>query len=177
MCTSAPSPQKKIGEGAFFSERRGGCTVLWPRGEYSWEFLVGVCRRILQILTLFQTKKCNFPHPFSDQTSKIHTCFQTWPLRRNYVIITWNRAQTKKLFKSIWNSHISVSYCLYSFGIKTINTLKHSSSSLKNHIRFHTKMDKVDTRFQTKPSQRLSASLVFITCPTAFLTLSTAKNV
>ena len=50
--------------------------------------LVGVCRPVLQILTLFQTKKCNFPHPFSDQTSKIHTRFQTWPLDRNYVIIT-----------------------------------------------------------------------------------------
>ena len=54
----------------------------------SWEFLVGVCRPVLQILTRFQTKKCNFPHPFSDQTSKIHTRFQTWPLGRNYVIIT-----------------------------------------------------------------------------------------
>ena len=43
---------------------------------------------VLQILTLFQTKTCNFPHPFSDQTSKIHTRFQTWPLARNYVIIT-----------------------------------------------------------------------------------------
>ena len=32
-----------------------------------------------QILTLFQTKKCHFPHLFSDQTSKIHTPFQTWP--------------------------------------------------------------------------------------------------
>ena len=39
-------------------------------GGYSWEFLVGVCRPVLQILTLFQTKKCHFPHPFSDQTSK-----------------------------------------------------------------------------------------------------------
>ena len=57
-------------------------------GRYSWEFLVGVCRPVLQILTLFQTKKCNFPHPFSDQTSKIHTRFQTCPLGRNYVIIT-----------------------------------------------------------------------------------------
>ena len=37
------------------------------RGGYSWEFLVGVCYPVLQILTLFQTKKCNFPHPFSDQ--------------------------------------------------------------------------------------------------------------
>ena len=58
------------------------------REGYSWEFLVGVCRPVLQILTLFQTKKCHFPHPFSDQTSKIHTRFQTWPLGRNYVIIT-----------------------------------------------------------------------------------------
>ena len=30
--------------------------------------LVGVCRPVLQILTLFPTKKCHFPHPFSDQT-------------------------------------------------------------------------------------------------------------
>ena len=42
-------------------------------GRYSWEFLVGVCRPILQILTLIQTKKGNFPHPFSDLISKIHT--------------------------------------------------------------------------------------------------------
>ena len=52
------------------------------RGGYSWEFLAGVC------LTLFQTKKCHFPYLFSDQTSKIHTRFQTLPLGRNYVIIT-----------------------------------------------------------------------------------------
>ena len=37
---------------------------------------------------LFQTKNCNFPHLFSDQSSKIHAHFQTWPLGRNYVIIT-----------------------------------------------------------------------------------------
>ena len=36
-------------------------------------------------------QKCHFPDPFSDQTS-----FQTWPLGRNYVIITKIRAQTKK---------------------------------------------------------------------------------
>ena len=57
---------------------------------YSGEFLAGVCRpaRFSKSWPLFQTKKCNFPQPFSDQTSKIHTRFQTWPLRRNYVIIT-----------------------------------------------------------------------------------------
>ena len=38
------------------------------------EFLAGVC------LTLFQIKKYHFPYLFSDQTSKIHTRFQTWSL-------------------------------------------------------------------------------------------------
>ena len=33
-------------------------------------------------------KKCHFPHSFSDQTHKIHTGFHTWPLDRNYVIIS-----------------------------------------------------------------------------------------
>ena len=44
-----------------FPPRKGGGGV-----AYSWEFLVRVCRPVLQILTLFQTKKCHFPYPFSD---------------------------------------------------------------------------------------------------------------
>ena len=79
---------------------------------YSWEFLVGVCRLFPLIPTLLQTKKCNFPHPFSDQTSKIHTRFQTWALGGNYVIITYIRAQTNKFFKFISNSHIFLSFLL-----------------------------------------------------------------
>ena len=43
----------------------------WGRG-YSLEFLVGVCRLVLQILTLFQTKKINVIS---------HTCFLTRPLK------------------------------------------------------------------------------------------------
>ena len=39
------------------------------KGGYSWEFLVGVCCLVLQILILFQMKKCHFYHLFSDQTS------------------------------------------------------------------------------------------------------------
>ena len=42
-------------------------------GGYTWEFLVGQCRHVLQFLTLFHTKKCHFSHPFSDPASKIHT--------------------------------------------------------------------------------------------------------
>ena len=41
---------------------------------------MGVCRPVLQILTRFQTKKCHFPHPFSDQISEINTNFQTWSI-------------------------------------------------------------------------------------------------
>ena len=54
-----------------------------PRGGggggngYSWEFLVGACRPVLQILTPIQTKICHFLHPFSDAASKIRTRFQT----------------------------------------------------------------------------------------------------
>ena len=83
----------------------------FPRG-HSWEFLVGVCRPVLQILTLFQTKKWHFPHLLSDLASKIHTHSQTWPLR-NYVIIT---------YFSVFPTY---------FGIETINTFAHSRSSLE----------------------------------------------
>ena len=71
-----------------FKNQLGVSAIRLGPGGYSWEFLVGVRRPVLQILTLFQTKKCYFPHPFSDLASKIHTRFQTWPLGRNYVIIT-----------------------------------------------------------------------------------------
>ena len=41
-------------------------TDAYPRArEYTRELLVGVCFLVLQILTLFQTQKCHFSHPFS----------------------------------------------------------------------------------------------------------------
>ena len=49
--------------------------LLTPGGRYFLEFFGGVCRPVLQILTLFQTKICHFPHWFSDQISKIHIHF------------------------------------------------------------------------------------------------------
>ena len=50
-------------------------------GEYSEECLVGLCRSVLQILTLFQTEKCHFSQPFLNPYP-----FSDLPLR-NYVII------------------------------------------------------------------------------------------
>ena len=39
-------------------------------GGYSCEFLARVCRPVLQILTLFQAKKCHFSHSYLDLVVK-----------------------------------------------------------------------------------------------------------
>ena len=59
--------------------------MLMPEGEggLPWDFLVGVYSPVLEIMTLFLTEKCHFPHPFSDLASKIHTLFQIWRWSQN----------------------------------------------------------------------------------------------
>ena len=104
---------------------RNGCIfkgIIKPGGAYSQEFLVGVCRPVLQILTLFQTKKCHFPNPFSDQASKLHTRFQTWAEIMSS-LLRLERKQ-KKFFKSISNSHISLSFLLvWNWSDKYVHTV------------------------------------------------------
>ena len=51
-----------------FQRDLSGCTG--RGGKYSWIFLVGVCYTVLQIVTLFETKKFHFSHPFSDLASR-----------------------------------------------------------------------------------------------------------
>ena len=89
--------------------------------------LVGVCRPVVQILTLFQTKTCNFPHPFSDQTSKILIPVFIPGLQAKlcYYYLDY-RAQQLKFFKRISNSQLGPSERgpgneADSFGIETIN--------------------------------------------------------
>ena len=95
---------------------KAGCVRTFPlfppRGRVLLGILGGGVQPSSRNLDPISDQKCNFPHPFTDQTSKIHTRFQTWPLGRTYVIITYTRAQTKKFFKSISNSHISLSFLL-----------------------------------------------------------------
>ena len=102
-----------------------------------------MCRPVIQVLTLFQTKKCHFSHPFSDLPSKLHIRLQSWPLG-NYVILTYTRIATKND-----PFQIRIFLLLYSFGIEMIDTFINSRSSLKNHTQFQTKMGKVYTCFQT----------------------------
>ena len=54
--------------------------LLAPWGGFSGEFLVGVCRPVLQILTRFQKKKMSFSTPVFSPISKIHSNFQTWSI-------------------------------------------------------------------------------------------------
>ena len=97
---------------------------------------MGVCRPVLQILTLWSYDPMTLCrvniHTRFQTSSEIHTRFQTWPLGRNYVMITYIRAQTKNFFKCISvNSHISISLLF-------IYTFIRSRSSFENHTRFHT---------------------------------------
>ena len=140
--------QYSVNNFSFQVSRRSRRQVSSP-GEVLLGILGGVFPPVLQILTQFQTKKCHFPRPFSDQTSKIHTRLENWPLGRNYVIITKIRAQTKKFFKAIQKSHIFLSSL---FG--TINMFIHSRSSLENHTWFQIKISKIYTHFQTKKVQK-----------------------
>ena len=127
--------------GGQFARRRGTPGNSW------W----GSATRFFKSSPDFRPKKCNFPHPFSDKTSKIHTRFQIWPLGRNYVMITQIRAQTKKLFKSISNSHISLSFLLiWNWNDKYVHTLR---SSLENNTRFQTKCAKGIPVFRPKRSK------------------------
>ena len=68
--------------------------------------------RVLQILTQFQTQKCNFPHPFSDQTSKIHTRLLRLECKQK------NSSNPFRIRIFLFLSH--------SFAIETINTFIYS---------------------------------------------------
>ena len=84
-----------------------GCTVRW------W--------LVLQILALFQTKKCHFPHQFSD----LDSCFHRQKLYPITVTLhggghrecgVWSEREQEDFLKSISNSHITLSS--HSFGTR-----------------------------------------------------------
>ena len=78
-----------------------------------------------QILTLFQTKTCHFPHPFSDLVAAVRT-------------------PTKDLLKFSSNDIFRLFLFLsHSFGVEKPNTFIRSRGSLENHTRFQTIMVKI----------------------------------
>ena len=109
--------------------------------------LGGLCRPVLQILSLFQTKKYHFlppffrpglydPYPFSDLeavTKRIITCSNKTEIMSPLLRL---KPQEKDFLKSTSNSHITLLFLFNSFGIETTKTFL-------NHTRFQTKMGKV----------------------------------
>ena len=118
--------------------------MLGGGGGYSWEFLVGVCSPVLLILTLFQTKKCHFSHPYSDLPSTIHTHSQTWPLRNCHHYLDWNSNK-----KTVLKIHFEFAY--FSFFL--------SHLVLKQEIRSYTPVVPLDTIPDSIPTWSKSISV------------------
>ena len=100
----------------------------------------------------FRPKNVILHTRFQTRTLKSPTVFQTWPLRRNYVITTQIRAQTKKTYSNLFAIRI------FLFFLLTCNRndkyVHIHRSFLENHTRFQTKMSKVYTRLQTRTAQK-----------------------
>ena len=99
-----------------------------------------MCRLILQILTIFQTKKVSFSTPVFRPGGGNKT--------QHYMFTIKQKVCYHSFLKSM--SH----FFLFSIEIETTNTLIHNRSSFINHTRFHTKMSKIYTRFQTKTAPK-----------------------
>ena len=95
--------------------------------------ILGGCRPVLRILTLFQTKKCHFSHPFSELVFK--------KLCHHYLGL---EQQQQKRFLN-WNPFgiRMFVFLSYSFGIETINTSIQTRRSLENHTRFQIKIEPI----------------------------------
>ena len=76
----------------------------WGEGGTPGNFWWGRAARFSKILTLFQTKKCHFSHPFSDLASK--------KLCHHYLDRRDKNSNKNYFLKSIYNSHISLSFLL-----------------------------------------------------------------
>ena len=90
------------------NQPNSSCAIMFllyfPEG-FSRKFLVGMCRPVLQILTLFQTKKCHFPHPFLDLemvTKRNITCLHKTEIMSSLLRL---KPQQKDFLKSISNSY------------------------------------------------------------------------
>ena len=137
--------------------------VFSTRGEYSLEFLVGVCCPVSQILTPFQTKNFVISTPvFRPGMLNLLSLFRPVIAHKTVLyMFIWRKLCHHHLD---YNANKTISWNLfwilillflsYSFRIESTNTFLHSLSYVENHTRFQTKMGKVFTRFQTKTARK-----------------------
>ena len=137
---------------------RGKQGALWaillsPGGGGGVYSLVGTCCTVLQILTLFQTKRCQFPHPFSDVeevTRRNITCLHKTEIMSPLLRL---ERQQRDFLKSISNSHIRLSFVPRK-KLKRRTQSIHSRSSFVNHTRLQIRIGKIYTSFQTNTEQK-----------------------
>ena len=108
-----------------------------PGGRNSWEFMVGVCRPVLQLLTLF-----NF-----------QTRFQTWRWSQNAALHVYINQKSCHHVRLIPQQN-DFEFAYYSFFLIYLESIHTGRSSFVNHTQFQTKMGKIYTRFQIKTSQK-----------------------
>ena len=106
---------------------------------YSWQFLVGARRTVLQILTLFQTKNFIFS-----------THFQTCSLKSIPVF----RFGLYDIMSSLLRlEHQRKRFLSLLFKTETMNTFIHYRRFLETRTRFQIKMGEDYTRFKIKTAQ------------------------
>ena len=113
-----------------------------PGGRKSWEFMVGVCRPVLQLLTLFQIKKINF-----------QTRFQTWRWSQNAALHVYINQKSCHHVRLIPQQN-DFEFAYYSFFLIYLELIHTGRSSFVNHTQSQTKMGKIYTRFQIKTAQK-----------------------
>ena len=133
----------------------------WPafrfpkiRGGVLPEKLGGVCGALLETLTLFHTKICDFPYPISDLIKRLIPYFRPealepgeWPERvtscyGTYTVVGVNIKREMVLLpndEEIANSS---------------ENIPNSRLECTNHTLFQTKMVEIDTLFQTKTAKK-----------------------
>ena len=120
---------------------------------------MGVCRPVLQILTLFQTRPPKSIPVFRPVLWAPDLAFRQ-KLHHHYLDSVCKQKNSSNAFRICIFLLLSYSHC---FGIETINMFIRSHSTLENHTRFQTKMGKVYTCFQTK-TRPGGAAQTYIAC-------------
>ena len=118
------------------------------RGGRLWEFFVGVCLLVLQILTgFFRPKHVIFHTPFQPRPLKSIPVFRPglWAeIMSSFLKLERKENNSSNAFRiRIFLFHS------YSFGIESITTFTRFRT-FENHTRFHTKMGEVYTRVGPK---------------------------
>ena len=123
-------------------------------GQYFQKNWEGVCGTLLETLTLFQTKICDFPYPISDLIKNLIPYFRPEALEPG----AWPEPVT-----SCYGTYTVVGVNIKREMVSSPNDEQVANSSKKhtqlktrvhNHTLFQTKMVEIDTLFQTKTAKK-----------------------